>query len=72
MPEQIERRVQDREQLGRIEGKVDLCLELLTGNGDPSKGLVLMVDRLREKMKLVWGALVFALIAIVKSFWPSP
>jgi len=62
-------RRRDAAQLDRIEEKVDLSLEILTGNGNPSKGMVLQLDRVKEKMKLVWAALTFALIAIVKSFW---
>jgi len=64
----VERR-RDAAQLDRIEKKVDLSLEILTGNGNPSKGMVLQLDRVKERMKLVWAALCFALIAIVKSFW---
>lgn len=32
----------------RVEGKLDLLTELLTGNGEPSKGLVVRVDRLEQ------------------------
>jgi len=52
-----------------MEGKLDLAIELLTGNGNPSKGLIVIVDRLREKMKLVWAALIVAIGAAWKAFY---
>jgi hypothetical protein len=75
MPE-VERRIGQAESLQRIEDKlddhgkkIDLTLNLLTGNGDPSKGVVLQLDRVREKMKLVWAGLIVAVGAACKAFF---
>lgn len=38
-------------QLDRIEKQVTLLTTLLTGNGEPAKGLVIRVDRLEEWSK---------------------
>jgi len=68
MSAQPERR-RDAGQLDRIEDKVDIALKILTGNGDPATGMILQLDRVKEKMKLVWAALAFAIAATVKAFW---
>jgi len=37
--------------------------------GAPEKGHVVRVDRLEQKQKLVWGALLTAVAGLFKSFW---
>jgi hypothetical protein len=56
-----------KEQLDRIEAKQDRLEKLLTGNGEPAKGLIVRVDRLegfaerfRWAFRTVIGAAVFA------------
>ena len=57
-------------QLGRIERKLDTLCKILTGNSNPSVGLVVRFDRVEQAQKRVrWvfrsivGALVIAGIA---------
>jgi len=37
--------------------------------GQPEKGDAVRLDRLEQKQKLVWGALVAGVVALFKGFW---
>jgi len=52
-----------------MDEKLDLCLHLLTGNGDPGKGLVVRFDRVEQKMKWIWAAIGMAGIGLAKIIW---
>jgi hypothetical protein len=71
MTDQKERREDYKDDgiLPRIEDKVDLLLKLVTGNGDPSKGLIVRFDRVEQKMKWIWCAIGMAGIGIVKAIY---
>ncbi len=63
-------------QLQRMEGKLDKLCELLTGNGDPQRGVVLRLDRLEQRAKgKVWaertvlGALIAGACAVIVKGW---
>ena len=56
------------ERLTRIEDAVkatkeshDVVKEILMGNGQPSKGLVMRVDRVEQRHKLMWGGVLAAI-----------
>ena len=55
----------------RVERKLDFLCTLLTGNGDPQKGLVVRVDRLEqaEKRRKWWvgTAVGAAIVAVVNA-----
>ena len=65
---QPERR-RDAGAIERVEEKVDLLLKLMTGNGDPSKGIVVRFDRVEQKMKWIWTSLSLAGIGIAKMIY---
>jgi len=37
--------------------------------GQPEKGVPIRVDRLEQRQKLVWGALITGVAALGKGFW---
>lgn len=55
--------------LDGLDEKLDRALYLLEGNGDPSKGLVVRVDRLEQRGKLVWSGLGISATALITAFW---
>ena len=62
-------------QLDRVEKKVDKIHAYLAGNGDPSKGLIVRVDRLEGKQrfrgfveKTALGAVVVGTIGMLLSW----
>jgi len=70
MPDEDEEVV--KAQLDRIEDDVKVIKELLTGNGDPSKGLIIRVDRLEQaEQRRVWavrtsvGAAIGSMLALI-------
>lgn len=44
-----EKRMEQNEDIKRIEAKVDQVLVLLTGNGTPERGIIIRLDRLEQK-----------------------
>lgn len=68
------------EDLKYIKDKVDLLCELLTGNGDPEKGIVVRLDRAERTIEaekqarqnrstIAWTAMAGAVGAIGLSIW---
>ncbi len=63
---------ENESQLDRIEGKVDTLCLILTGDGEPQKGLVVRFDRVEQAQKRVrWflrsvaGACIAAIVVVV-------
>lgn len=59
-------------QLQRMEGKLDKLCELLTGNGNPQRGVILRLDRLEQRAQgKVWvertvlGAIIAAACTVI-------
>lgn len=64
-----------QEQVDRIEKKIDKLDNLLTGNGEPHKGIVVRLDRVEQREesrnKWTWIVLGASITALIKSFWAS-
>jgi hypothetical protein len=59
-------------QLDRIERKIgEIHLTLNGPPGESQKGLVVRVDRVEQKQRLVWLAVFGAVVAVVKTFWAN-
>lgn len=55
----------DETQLDRIETDVRLIKVWLTGNGNPSKGLIVRVDRIEQRFLIVGFVVIPAISGIV-------
>jgi len=54
-----------------IEQAVRETNKILKGNGDPSKGFIIRLDRLEQKMVLVWGAVGATFLALAALGWKA-
>lgn len=55
--------------LGRIEGQLATVTEILTGNGDPGKGMIVRLANIEIKVKWLWLALVSTVGASSAFVW---
>lgn len=57
----------DENQLQEINRKLDLVTKLLTGNGDPSTGYIVRIDRLeqRDKRRDKWQWIVVGAVTVL-------
>lgn len=72
---QLERR-RDAGQLDRVEkslirlhDKFDVAMN--GPDGSPEKGMFVRVDRVEQKQKWIWYAVMGSVVAIVKAFWAT-
>ena len=56
-------------QLRNIESSLRNIEKMLMGNGEPSKGFIVRLDRVEQKQVWVWTALTAGMAAIVRAFW---
>jgi len=49
--------------------KIDITLH--GPEGEPHKGHIIRLDRVEQKQKWIWGALVASIVAMFKAFWST-
>jgi len=63
----------EQTQLDRIEQRVQKIDKLLTGNGDPSKGIIVRLDRLEQteikRSRLVGALFLGVLLMVATTIW---
>lgn len=74
----VERRVQtlqgQQEILGKLDAlyvAMDKVVRFIEGNGKPERGAIIRMDRLEQKMLMVWGLVAAVSGLTLKAMWEA-